>query len=261
MHSRILLVEDNEINRIVAREMLKQAGLACDAVHNGREALEALSRVPYQLVLMDIEMPEMNGYETTKAIRNIESTVLNHDVPIIAITAYALSGDEKSCLEAGMNAYLAKPLQADRFIPLVKFFLANNERKTPHYCQDGGDETRAKQEEGKDIIDVEEFLYRIDGNTALAKNLFGHFFEELPAKLAAIRESLDRRDAAETAKQVHALNGASGNISAHRLHCTVMEMETVLRGNDLDSGNRLFRKLLQDIENLKAALVKLGFLN
>jgi len=261
MHSRILLVEDNEINQIVAREMLKHAGHMCDTARNGREAIEALSRFPYELVLMDIEMPEMNGYETTKAIRDAESPVLNHDVPIIAITAYALSDDEKNCLEAGMNAYLTKPLQADRFLPLVELFLSGTVYKAPVYCQDGREETAAKQKETKGIIDIDEFLYRIDGNTALAKKLFGHFFEELPAKVAAIREALDMGDAEETAKRVHALNGASGNISAHELRCTVMEMETALREKNLDSGNRLYRKLLQDIEELKTALTRLRFLN
>ena len=107
---RILLAEDNITNQQVALGILKKLGLRADAVANGAEAVKALENLPYDLVLMDVQMPEMNGYEATRLIRNPASAVLNHKIPIIAMTANAMQGDRETCLEEGMNDYIAKPV-------------------------------------------------------------------------------------------------------------------------------------------------------
>ncbi len=109
---RVLVVEDNIINQRVLLALLKRAECRTDAVADGREAIRQLSIAPYDLVLMDCQMPEIDGYETTRIIRDPTSTVLNHDVPVIAITASALPGDREKCTAAGMNDYLAKPIIA-----------------------------------------------------------------------------------------------------------------------------------------------------
>jgi PAS domain S-box-containing protein len=108
--ARILLVEDNIVNQKVAQGMLKKLGLGADAVANGIEAIQALETIPYDLVLMDVQMPEMDGFEATRCIRDPQSAVLNHRVPIIAMTAHAMADDREKCLEAGMDAYVAKPI-------------------------------------------------------------------------------------------------------------------------------------------------------
>jgi len=107
---RILLAEDNITNQQVAVGILKKLGLRADAVANGAEAVKALETLPYDLVLMDVQMPEMNGLEATLLIRNPQSAVLNHQIPIIAMTAGAMQGDREKCLEAGMNDYVSKPI-------------------------------------------------------------------------------------------------------------------------------------------------------
>ena len=120
---RILLVEDNIVNQKLAARLLEKMGYRSDAVGNGKEAVEALQMVPYDVVLMDVQMPEMDGYEATRMIRNPQSKVRNHDVPIIAMTANAMKGDRERCLEAGMDDYLSKPIQPQKLIEVLKTFL------------------------------------------------------------------------------------------------------------------------------------------
>ncbi len=120
---RILVVEDNPINQKVALKILQIAGFQADAVSNGREALESLCRTPYDLVLMDVSMPEMDGLEASRIIRNREYPVLNPDVPVIALTAHAFKEDRNRCLSAGMDDYLSKPIDPDELIAMIVRYL------------------------------------------------------------------------------------------------------------------------------------------
>jgi len=120
---RILLAEDNTVNQRLAVTFLKKAGFQVDAVANGAEAVKALQHIPYDIVLMDIQMPEMDGYEATKIIRDPQTDVLRHDIPIIALTANAMARDRERCLKAGMDDYIAKPIKRDELIQIVENFL------------------------------------------------------------------------------------------------------------------------------------------
>ena len=112
--ARILLAEDNIVNQKVTLKLLEKMGYRADVVANGLEVLKALETIPYTLVLMDVQMPEMDGIEATLQIRNRKWTIQNPDIPIIALTAHAMKKDREKCIEAGMNDYLAKPIQPDR---------------------------------------------------------------------------------------------------------------------------------------------------
>ncbi len=120
---RILLAEDNFTNQLVALGILKQFGLSADSVANGQEAVNSLSNIPYDLVLMDCQMPELDGYEATRIIRDPDSPVLNHNIPIVAMTANAMQGDRTKCIEAGMNDYIAKPVSAAKLAEILKTWL------------------------------------------------------------------------------------------------------------------------------------------
>jgi len=120
---RILLVEDNIVNQKLATRLLEKMGYRSDAVGNGREAVEALEMAPYDVVLMDVQMPEMDGYEATRLIRDPQSKVRNHHVPIIAMTANAMKGDRERCLGAGMDDYISKPIQPQKLIEVMETFV------------------------------------------------------------------------------------------------------------------------------------------
>ncbi|MFZ1984548.1 MAG: response regulator [Desulfatitalea sp.] len=128
---QILLVEDNLINQKLAMHLLTKFGFAADAVINGRLAVEALAKKNYDLVLMDIQMPEMDGLEATQAIRDPDSAVLNHRVPIIALTAHAMKGDREKCLNGGMDDYVSKPIQPDTLRKAIEKALAGPSANKP----------------------------------------------------------------------------------------------------------------------------------
>lgn len=120
--TRILIAEDNTVNQIITRKMIEKMGFYADVVANGQEVLEALGMAPYDLILMDCQMPEMDGYEATKAIR-LSKTLPDPNIPILAMTANAMAGDSEKCLESGMNDYISKPVSAEKLASIVKGWL------------------------------------------------------------------------------------------------------------------------------------------
>ena len=123
--AHILLAEDHTTNRRVIRMMLNKLGYGADAVANGLDAVKALEKTLYDLVLMDCQMPEMNGYDATAVIRDPESGVLNHATPVIALTANAMAGEREKCIEAGMDDYLSKPVLVQNLETILIKWLEN----------------------------------------------------------------------------------------------------------------------------------------
>ena len=121
---RILVADDTDVNQKIAQLILQKAGYEVDVVENGQAAVEACRRHPYDLILMDIQMPIMDGYEATKRIRDPNSNVINHDTKIIALTAHAMKGDREKCIEAGMDDYLPKPINPNELHHILERYLS-----------------------------------------------------------------------------------------------------------------------------------------
>ena len=209
---RLLLVEDNSINQRVALAILSRLGYRADAVANGREAVTALCRAPYDLVLMDCQMPEMDGYEATRAVRASGSPVLNPAIPIIAMTANAMQGDRERCLESGMDDYLTKPIGTKALAECLARHLSA--LATPN-------ETPA-------AIDWKELLAGLGGDVPLATELLSQFCGEVSIYFDRARAAHTAGNTALLTRILRSIKGAAANFSAKGLHFAAAEAESAL---------------------------------
>ncbi|MBF0211815.1 MAG: response regulator [Desulfamplus sp.] len=249
---RILLVEDNTTNQQVAIWILKTLGLSADAVSNGIEALKALEATHYDLVLMDIQMPEMDGIEATIQIRNPESLVLNHDIPIIAMTANAMERDRQRCLDAGMNDYISKPVEPNVLGRVVERWLLDS---------DSDSITISKTTVIDDVFDIKGLLSRFMGNENIVRSVATGFLEDIPTQIEALKSYLKAADANAVLRQSHSIKGAAANLGGERLRNKSFEIEKEARDGNLESANALmpeleieFARLKQDIETYLESL-------
>ena len=245
----ILLAEDNIINQKVAVNILGKLGYNIDAVADGKEAVKTLEMVPYDIVLMDCQMPEMDGYAATREIRNLQSAIRN--VPIIAMTANAMKGDREKCLAAGMDDYLSKPVNPQALSEMLEKWIT----KQDSFMQDETtlqDETAIpKVETMKDIFDRDGFLERLMGDEELANEILGEFLKDIPNKLIALQEALDKVDAPALQRQAHSLKGSSANVGALALQKVVSQIEIAGESENLDKVGSLIFELNKQFEMLK----------
>ena len=245
---RILLVEDNITNQKVALNILKRFGYNADAASNGKEAVKALEIIPYDIVLMDCQMPEMDGYEATGEIRNPESKVLDHRVPIIAMTANAMKGDREKCLEAGMDDYLCKPYNPQELSDMLEKWIAKQDSSQPEEA------TVSDIEPVQDIFDKAGLLERLIGDEELANEILGGFLEDVPRKFAALKEAIDKRDAPSVQREAHTLKGASADVGGKALLETAFAIEKAGEAGDLETVKACMPELEAQFERLKEAM-------
>ena len=208
---RILLAEDNQVNLFVALAMLQQAGHAVTVAANGREALREFHSGTFDLVLMDVQMPEMGGLEATRAIREHEAEHGGH-IPIIAMTAHAMKGDREMCLDAGMDDYVSKPIVRRELLRLV---------------QAAG--TPAAAPGPRPVAEMLQLIARLEGDEALAGEMAAIFVRECPALLERVRDAVRRNATGDLREAAHALKGAVANFSASAATDRATEVEQLAR--------------------------------
>ncbi len=246
---RILLAEDNPVNQEVAVHLIERRGHSVIVAENGREAVEAIERHKFDLVLMDVQMPEMGGLEATRVIREKEKGS-GHHLPIIAMTAHAMQGDREQCLESGMDGYLAKPIDPKTFLQTVEGISARSV----------GSESAENEETAglADALDGKALLARFSGNRKLLRNIVKTFREDCPRMMGRIRNALTSRDAVALADSAHALKGSIGNFGDSAALETTREIEKAARQGKLDGTWELYATLEDQIASLLPALHTIG---
>lgn len=245
---RILVAEDNIVNQMVVRGILEKFGLHADTVANGAEALEALSQIAYDLVLMDVQMPQMDGLEASRRIRAGESGELIKEVPIVALTAHARPEDRSECLQAGMTDYLSKPL-----VPKVLFRLLD--RLLPQKpCPQASDFSGGIATVDKAVFDRAEFISGMMDDESLAREIAKLSLVDLRKQrdaLAALFESGVKED---LIRALHSIKGVSANACCRKLNSEAERLENELRHGDEGLARGGYRELSEYLDEGMAAL-------
>ncbi|OPZ06672.1 MAG: Aerobic respiration control sensor protein ArcB [candidate division BRC1 bacterium ADurb.BinA364] len=232
-HARILLVEDNETNRAILMAMLEKIGCEAEAALSGADALEALSQRPFDLVLMDVQMPGLDGIETTRAIRRRAAGSVACNVPVVALTAHAMPGDRERCLEAGMNDYLAKPVRIDDLAQTL----------ARHCSGAGASAAAAALAETAPVRETpfaeSELLRFMAGDREIACKALHMFASKTPERIAAMRQALDSRDSESLHLLAHAQKSATAYAGALPLSAIARELEAAARALEWDHAATL----------------------
>jgi CheY-like chemotaxis protein/HPt (histidine-containing phosphotransfer) domain-containing protein len=258
---RILLAEDNLTNQQVALGILKKLGLRADAVGDGAEAIHALETIPYDLVLMDVQMPLMDGFEATRRIRDPGSAVLNHAVPIIAMTAHAMQGDRERCLEAGMDDYVTKPISPDALAEALDRWLPRDDpapaATTSAVQAPTGPVAPAPGQAAESeapVFDSAGMMDRLMGDQELARIVMDGFLEDAPRLIEALRSALDLGDAAAAIRGAHTIRGASATVGGEALRAVASEMEKAATAGDFDAVRARLPDLESELGRLRTAM-------
>ena len=277
---RILLAEDNITNQQVATGILTKLGLRADPVGNGAEAVSALERIPYDLVLMDVQMPLMDGLEATRRIRDPESAVLNHNVPVIAMTAHAMQGDRARCMEAGMDDYVTKPISPQILSETLTRWLPADEPARPASgsvvltdpvptadipalggvaprkaaAESATGRCEPDEDRAIPVFDKPGMLARLMDDEDLARTVALGFVADIPNQIVELRRCLDAGDVPGSVRQAHTIKGASANVGGERLRSVAAEMEQAARGDDLAAVKGRVPELEAAFAKLKTAM-------
>lgn len=250
-----MLVEDNEINQQVAIELLEGAGLIVDLAGNGVEGVHAAKDKIYDLILMDIQMPEMDGFEATQKIRN-DSKASSQKSPIIAMTAHAMAGDREKSIKAGMNDHVTKPIDPDQLFDALFKWIEPGERRT---AKPKAEEISPKAAdelplEGLPGLNIKTGLTRVAGNRKLYKKLLGKFKESQADAVKEIEKAIENGDTKTAVRLAHTVKGVAGNIGADDLYHISADLEKALSKNDEESRTPLMKKFVEDLNILLGSI-------
>src|SRR5438067_153239 len=247
---RILLAEDNPVNERVARRLLEKQGHTVLVARSGREALAIARSEALDVILMDVQMPEMDGFAATAAIRDMEAKT-GRRVPIVGVTAHATARDRRLCLAAGMDTYLSKPIRPDMLFAAIDEVIPGRERASAAPMQDG-------QLGALDILDERGLLAVVSGNPELLRELAELFLEDSPQRLFEVRKALDSADLNGLQRAAHTLKGSAGSLCGKRAAELALRLEELGESGDLPAARLLYPILAEEVRKLQQALVRLA---
>ena len=246
---KVLLAEDNAINRIIAEKYLESSGFTVATAVNGWEVLDKLSSESFDVVLMDLQMPLLDGIEATKAIRASahDGLVKNPDIPIIALTAHAMGGDRERCLRAGMDGYVPKPFDADDLI-----------REINTVCGISAPLPSAEKPRRDDgaVMDIDAALARLDGDLELLKEVIDEYVSTLTGSVSEISTACDKGDVRELRLRSHTLKSSSASVGAMRISDVCKEIEAASAADDMAAACNLVGRLRMETEKFLAGRPK-----
>lgn len=245
---KILLAEDNHVNQKVAAAMITKLGHDCDIACNGLEVLDALRRTEYSMILMDIQMPEMDGLDATTAIRSNPRWI---KIPIIALTAYAMPGDRERCIEAGIDDYLPKPLNPRELIHVLERWAHGRKVKAKKV-------TAVPDLNGNGIgFDYEKALERLNGDEELLKEVLRMFLDSVGEGITNLKIGITQGDIEQVKLNAHTLKGAASNVIAEGVRKAAEEIEQLAIDNQLDQAGEKIDNLENELEIFAKVVSKL----
>ncbi len=266
--ARVLLAEDNITNQEVALGILNKLGICADAVANGAEAVKMLETIPYDLVLMDVQMPVMDGLEATRTIRNWKlATGKKYQVstiPIIAMTAHTMLGDREKCMDAGMSDYLSKPVDPQELAAALGKWLPpeeendklqlNNDKDTGKEPANEKRKIDNRKKSRNSVWDTAGMLKRMMNDETLASNILAGFLDDIPRQINSLKEFLKSGDIQGSERQAHTIKGASANIGGERLRALAFEIEKSAKSGDLGAASARLTDLQKQFDSLKTEI-------
>ncbi len=256
-NSKVLLVEDNDINQQVANELLEKAGLIVNISNNGKEAIEKVESSEFDLILMDVQMPVMDGLEATRCIRKDPRF---SNLPIVAMTAQAMTGDREKCIEVGMDDYITKPIDIkELFSTLVKWIKPKDRKIT-----DGDSAQKiflVNEVSGKDDqlttlsgVDIETGLIRVGGNMKLYKKLLINFRDDYSNSFQEIKSAIENNNLKDAERYAHTVKGVAGNIGINNLQKTAADLETGIRKRETNRYGIMLKKYSKELSKALTTL-------
>jgi len=243
---RILLAEDNPMNQKLAVILLRRAGYSVHAVENGCKAVEALKHTVYNLILMDVQMPVMNGFQATNAIRQMEDE--KKHIPIIAMTAHAMKGDKERCLQAGMDDYVSKPIEPRDLFRTIDQWTKSDEDK----------EALPRQAISKQAnllmnvpLNLENALNRFGGDRKFFQKMLAEFLDYVPKQLKTLDDAVKKADSEVAGREAHSLKGLAAQLGAERMADLALEIELSGEMGNLAGAEQNISKLTAELTRLE----------
>ena len=252
----ILLVEDNATNQMLAVALLEKAGHSVETASNGKEALDVLTKRSFDVVLMDVQMPEMDGFEAAARIREKERCTTEH-IPIVAMTAHAMKGDRERCLAAGMDGYVTKPVQAGDLYQALATFAPSRAASS-----NIGNGTNAEVESPRGtvhafVLDRSALLARVGGREDRLRRIIQVFLEESSRLMTDLREAMESGDGPRVKSAAHSLQGAAGIFGIPGVVEAARMLESMGQAGALNEAPEAFGRLEEEVHTLKSALAVL----
>lgn len=254
--AKVLVVDDNGINQAVACGMLGKYGIDADIANNGQEAIDLLTHTGYDLVFMDCQMPIMDGYTATQKIRDPNSRVKDHRIPVIAMTANAMIGDREKCLDAGMNGFLAKPVDSSQLQKQLQKWIGNKLIDVETYknnCSKNSSPaaTDSSSEQNTIVFDYDAISERLMDDIDLIKTIIDAFLTDMPVQIQLLKGFITSGDIKQSVAQAHKIKGSSASVGAIALSAIACKIE---KSENLDTLQNFYTDIEPAFEELKDAI-------